>query len=139
MIVLDTDHVVVLAESGPQSDHLKERLKASDDSEIAISIISVEEQMRGWLAEIRRSKDIARLIRSYGKLSTLLAFWRHCQIMPFDDKAAARYASLRKQIRIGTQDLKIAAVALANRAKLLTGNTVDFERVPGLDIEDWLD
>jgi tRNA(fMet)-specific endonuclease VapC len=43
-----------------------------------------------------------------------------------------------RRIRIGTQDLKIAAIALANDALLLSANLRDFEQVPILRVEDWL-
>jgi tRNA(fMet)-specific endonuclease VapC len=42
-------------------------------------------------------------------------------------------------IRIGTLDLKIAAITIAHDATLLTRNTVDFAKVPGLRFENWLD
>lgn len=42
-------------------------------------------------------------------------------------------------MRIGTMDLKIAAICLAHDATLLTRNLVDFEKVPGLRVENWLD
>jgi len=42
-----------------------------------------------------------------------------------------------KKIRIGTMDLKIAAIAIANDAILVTRNLVDFEKVPGLNAQDW--
>ena len=49
------------------------------------------------------------------------------------------YESLRKAgVRVGTMDMKIASIALANNATLLTRNTNDFNRIPGLNIEDWL-
>lgn len=52
--------------------------------------------------------------------------------------AAAEFERLRKQrIRIGTMDLKIAAIALANNATLLSKNLRDFGKVPGLKVEDW--
>jgi len=42
-------------------------------------------------------------------------------------------------LRIGTLDLKIACIALAYDATLLTRNATDFAQVPGLRIENWLD
>jgi tRNA(fMet)-specific endonuclease VapC len=59
-------------------------------------------------------------------------------ILSYDVRAHAIFQSLQAQkIRIGTQDLKIAAIALANDAVLLTRNRRDFEKVPNLLIEDW--
>ena len=59
-------------------------------------------------------------------------------VLPFDVRAAAHFDELKGQrIRVGTQDLKIAAIALANDATVLTRNTQDFSRVPGLKFEDW--
>ncbi|MCH8923806.1 MAG: type II toxin-antitoxin system VapC family toxin [Planctomycetes bacterium] len=47
--------------------------------------------------------------------------------------------NLRKQrVRIGTMDLKIASIALANNATLLSANTRDFVQVPSLQLENWL-
>jgi tRNA(fMet)-specific endonuclease VapC len=45
----------------------------------------------------------------------------------------------RLRIRIGTQDLKIAAIALSRDALLLSANLRDFQRVPGLRVENWLE
>jgi tRNA(fMet)-specific endonuclease VapC len=44
---------------------------------------------------------------------------------------------LALKLRIGTQDLKIASVALANNLILLTRNRRDFGRIPGLMLDDW--
>jgi tRNA(fMet)-specific endonuclease VapC len=44
-----------------------------------------------------------------------------------------------ERVRIGSQDLKIACIALANNAVLLTANLRDFEQVPGLLVENWLE
>ena len=60
--------------------------------------------------------------------------------IPFDDRAASQFDALRSaKIRIGTMDLKIAAIALVNQSVLLSANIRDFEQVPGLRVENWLD
>ena len=62
--------------------------------------------------------------------------------LPFDDNAADEYGKLRAYLAangkmIGPNDLMIAAIALANRVTLITHNTSEFQRVPGLLFEDW--
>jgi tRNA(fMet)-specific endonuclease VapC len=62
--------------------------------------------------------------------------------IPFDDAAATEYGTLRAHLErqgtpIGANDMLIAAVALANNLILITHNTSEFGRVPGLKIEDW--
>lgn len=62
--------------------------------------------------------------------------------LPFDDTAASLYADLRARLEfsgtpIGPYDLQIAAIALANNLTLVTHNMREFNRVPGLQLEDW--
>jgi len=62
--------------------------------------------------------------------------------LPFDDAAAEHFARVRRHLEtlgsvIGPYDLQIAAVALANECTLVTGNTQEFSRIPGLLLEDW--
>jgi tRNA(fMet)-specific endonuclease VapC len=62
--------------------------------------------------------------------------------LPFDDFAANTFGVIRAQLEIrgtpiGAYDLQIAAIALANNLTLVTHNTREFERVEGLQIEDW--
>ena len=62
--------------------------------------------------------------------------------LPFDDDAAEVYAIIRARLEaqgtpIGPYDLQIAAIALANNLILVTHNTREFSRVPGLLLEDW--
>ncbi len=47
------------------------------------------------------------------------------------------YEIRAKKVRVGTMDLRIAAIATANDFTLLTRNSIDFERIPGLKIENW--
>jgi tRNA(fMet)-specific endonuclease VapC len=70
----------------------------------------------------------------------LFEFYEAFDVVPFDEAAARQFDELRRQkLRIGTMDLKIAATALVNDSLLLSANLVDFERVPGLRVENWLD
>lgn len=62
--------------------------------------------------------------------------------LPFDDRAAEEYGKLRAHLSahgnlIGPNDLMIASIALAQRMTLVTHNTNEFSRVPGLTLEDW--
>jgi tRNA(fMet)-specific endonuclease VapC len=66
----------------------------------------------------------------------------HYVSLPFDDPAAEEYGRIRSHlanqgIAIGPNDLIIAAIALANKLTLVTHNTSEFSRVPGLALEDW--
>jgi tRNA(fMet)-specific endonuclease VapC len=59
-------------------------------------------------------------------------------VLEFDEPAGVEFEQLQRlRPRIGTMDLKIAAIALANNATVLTRNIQDFVRVPGLGVEDW--
>lgn len=137
MYVLDTDHMSILERGGAPAVTLTMKLSALADSEIATTIISYEEQCRGWLAKTAREKDAA-LIRAYVQLGQHLEIYASMTVLPYDERAHAIFQSLQKQkIRIGTQDLKIAAIALANDATLLTRNLADFRKVPDLKTEDW--
>jgi tRNA(fMet)-specific endonuclease VapC len=64
--------------------------------------------------------------------------YRVIPLIDFDSTAAVPFQRLKKsRLRIGTMDLKIAAIALAHGATLVTRNRVNFQRVPGLNVEDW--
>jgi len=69
-------------------------------------------------------------------------FCRQFVSLPFDDQAAGTYAEIRAHLTgigqiIGPNDLLIAAIALTNTCTLVTHNTREFSRVPGLQLEDW--
>lgn len=140
MIILDTDHLNILqVRKGVAFDKLMSRMDASPDDDFSTTVITFEEHMRGWLASLRRARDISSQIRPYDQLIGLVRFFQAWDILRLDASAADRFADLRRQrIRIGTQDLKIASIALQHDALLLSANLRDFQQVPGLRLEDWL-
>jgi tRNA(fMet)-specific endonuclease VapC len=119
---------------------LVRRLEAVRDQSVAVSVVTVEEQLRGWLAAINRQLDLCDQQRVYDKLVDLIEYYSEWDVVRIDSFVVAEFDRLRTQrIRIGTQDLKIAATALAHDALLLSANLRHFELVPGLRVENWLD
>jgi len=139
MLILDTDHLTEY-QKGTSADaqRLKLRLEQSGEP-YSTTIISVEEIMRGWMAAIRRHSDPVRQINAYRNLRLLFRFFATWEVCDWTEESAAKFAELKKsKIRIGTMDLKIATIAIAHNATLLTRNQSDFQKVPGLLTADWL-
>jgi tRNA(fMet)-specific endonuclease VapC len=106
---------------------------------MAITVVSIEEQIRGWLAEIRRRSDPHDQITPYAKLQGQVEVFGDWLILPWNAESADLFVSLRARgLRIGTMDLKIACIAVAHEGTLLTRNSRDFAQVPGLRFENWL-
>jgi tRNA(fMet)-specific endonuclease VapC len=138
MLVLDTDHMSLLEWGGRNSPALRERLADVDPEQVTTTIINYEEQMRGWTAYIARAKSADQEVEAYQRLRRHLDNYRQIAILDDDRRAAAEFQRLRRaRVRIGTMDLKIAAIVLSRDATLLSRNLADFERVPGLKVEDW--
>ena len=107
---------------------------------VATTVVSVEENLRGWLANIRNATTADREIMAYGHFQKRVEFFSDWLILSWDTDAVKTFARVRSQgVRIGTQDLRIAAITIAHDAILLTRNSVDFAKVPGLRFENWLD
>lgn len=139
MVVLDTNHITVLGYATPGSTALLQRLDASNE-EAVTTIITLEEQMRGWLAAINKIKDVHKQICAYDRLRIRTDFLARWILLPWDEEAASRFVEFRKAgVRIATMDLKIACITLGHDATLLTRNTRDFQKIPGLKFANWLD
>lgn len=139
MLVLDTDHFSELERNSSAGQRLTARLETSTEDK-ALTILTVEEQLRGWLAKINRHHDPQLQITSYAKLQRQVEAMADWIILPFDADAAARFVEFRRRgVRIGSMDLKIASVVIAHEVTLLTRNSTDFAQVPGLRFENWLD
>jgi tRNA(fMet)-specific endonuclease VapC len=136
--LLDTDHLSLLERGGTGSLRLQMRLDPIPPDQIATTIVTYEEQMRGWLARAAQATANERMLASYSRLQMHIETFRSIPIVPFDRRALTEFTRLRRAgIRIGTMDLKIAAITLARDALLLSRNITDFRKVPGLRVEDW--
>jgi len=135
---MDTDHLSIADADTVEGFNLGRRLERIPATQIFVSIITYEEQMRGWLAYSARAQTPEQMLSSYRKLRFHVERFREIPLLDFDERAVAEFKRLQQaRIRIGTMDLKIAAVALANDATLLTRNAQHFRKVPNLRIEDW--
>jgi tRNA(fMet)-specific endonuclease VapC len=133
--LLDTD-ILSLSERGDLN--VRRRLTALSAEEIAVSLISDQEMMRGRLAVLSHGTQGERRVHAYQKLRATIRFLQSVQILDFDMDCEGKFVDLRKRkIRTGSQDLRIAATALIHGLTLVTRNTKDFAKIPGLPIEDW--
>jgi tRNA(fMet)-specific endonuclease VapC len=106
--------------------------------ELAITIISVEEQLRGWYSALRKVSRKDQLAHAYQRLAEALPIFARWPALSFTELAIDRYHALvARKLNIGRMDLRIAAIVLENNAILVTRNTRDFSRVPNLVIENW--
>ena len=118
------------------STALSQRILDSTPDTLAISIISAGE-LRYGLGKLPPSKRATELAHHLNALLTAIV------ILPLPANAAPHYGSTRAQLEaagtpIGGNDLWIASHALAQNMILVTNNTREFERVPGLRLENWL-
>ncbi|MDG4554105.1 MAG: type II toxin-antitoxin system VapC family toxin [Candidatus Competibacter sp.] len=111
---------------------LRARLEATPPEELAVcSVVKAELRYGAYKSQRTEATLLAQDIL-LGQLRSL----------PFDDVAAEVYGRIRAALEragtpIGANDLLIAAIVLANRLILVTHNTAEFSRVPGLAVEDW--
>jgi tRNA(fMet)-specific endonuclease VapC len=139
MIILDTDCVSLLTQENLlQSSKLQQRLDNFVPDEIFTTIITFEEQMRGWLSFVAKAKTAEQQIYAYQKLHRFLENYRTANVLDYDENAASVFKELKaNKIRIGTMDLKIASIAISRKAILISRNLKDFEEVPNLVVQDW--
>jgi len=100
--------------------------------------VAAEEVLKGRLAYPHRNHNSPKSIVGHADLVATLAYLHEWKILLYDDGAHLLLATLKKKrIRIGSQDLRIAAITLYHGFTLITCNRGDFMHVPNLKIEDW--
>ena len=137
--LLDTDHISVLQlQAGPAYTTLRTRMAPHPRTDLAVSIISLHEQVLGCHAYLQRARTAREVVHGYTLLAQVLEHFTVAPVLPFDEPAATVFATLvARRVRVRTMDLRIAATALSRGLTLLTRNRSDFAGIPGLIVEDW--
>jgi len=138
--VLDTDHLTLLGhQNSREAPLVRRRIVDLPPADLVVTtVISFEEQMRGWMAAIRLANSFAAEVQIYERLLAHLTTFKKMVVLEFDEESAKQAEKLRAaRLRLGSMDLKIAAIVLSRGAVLVTRNTIDFKKVPNLSIEDW--
>jgi tRNA(fMet)-specific endonuclease VapC len=135
VFVLDTDTLSLLQRGHPG---VTRRCASRAPGELAISAISVEEQVSGWYTMLRRAKNPEELAIAYQSLVDTVRFLAGLPILSFSPAANARFQLLLGQkLNVGGMDLKIAAIVLETGGVVVSRNLRDFRRIPSLVVEDW--
>jgi tRNA(fMet)-specific endonuclease VapC len=135
LYVLDTDHLSLYRYGHPE---VSAHIEATPADQLAVTIITIEEQLRAWYTQIRRARDRDQLARAYQGLFEVAETSQYIRVLPFTSRAIERYLDLRaRRPRLSKMDLSIAAIALEYDGIVVTRNRRDFEQVPGLEIQDW--
>lgn len=140
LYILDTDHLSVFQKHHPI---LTQRISQKNPDNIALTVITLEEKMKGWLNTINKYNsypfDSNKLVWAYKGLADEIEFFQKIRLLNFDNHAYQVYQSLvlEKRKSIGTRDLRIAAIVKSVDGILVTRNWKDFGKVPNLHLEDW--
>jgi tRNA(fMet)-specific endonuclease VapC len=138
--ILDTD-LYTLSEipDSPEFGRLRARVaQLPREDEVVTTVITYEEQTRGWLAYAAKSRAMEHQVKAYGRLKRHLRAYLKIEVLDFDTVAAQEFERLQAlRLRVGTLDQKIAAITITLHATLLSRNVRDFGKIPGLRVEDW--
>ena len=139
MIILDTDCLSLLErQTGTDYLRLQRKLDEFPSDELTTTIITFEEQMRGWMSYLAKMRSIDEQVVAYETLKQYFDYFKTLIIIEFDKNAAQIYKNLKSsKIRIGSMDLKIASIAISRDAILVSRNLRDFEGIPNLIVKDW--
>ena len=128
-VVLDTNHFAELVHDTVLGERLKQRF-VERGAQVFTTIITAQEVTEGWCAFIRKQKaGSAKQIHGYQQFQHSLELLMEFTVLAFDEQAADIFRPLRKvHPQAGTQDLKIAAVCLAQRCDSADSQSRPFQQ-----------
>ena len=114
------------------------RFLACSPGDVAVGIVAVQEVLKGRLAALATARKPVDFIHGYALLTGSLIAISQLPIQPFDSLVEREYQSIRStRPKCGSQDMRIAAIAIANNCTLLTQNIRDFAGIANLQVSDW--
>lgn len=138
MHILDTDTISRLLNYPNSNRVLAERVRAVPSDRLHIAVITFEEVLRGLLDVIHRQRKTRQVTEAYTEFIRLHHGLTQFKILPYTDAAEVFYQGLVADTkRICTQDCRIAAIAAVHGFTVITANTRDFSRIPGVRYENW--
>jgi len=139
MYYLDTD---TLTRAHGGNRQIASRIRQVGEENVGTTVITAIEILRGRHEFLLKASNGAELLRAQQLLDFSQELLQDNEIAPIDPQAASEFDRLRqlKKLKaIGRRDLLIGCVALAHRATLVTRNVKDFQQIPGLKVENWID
>lgn len=110
MYILDTDHLSLIQRNGQEGKRILAKLTALETLEVAVTVITYKEQVRGQLGVLSKAKTLDKQVLAYQGLQQLVSNYQSIVVVPSSRIAALEHQRLRKAYpRLGTMDLKIAA------------------------------
>jgi tRNA(fMet)-specific endonuclease VapC len=137
--VLKTDIVSKLLDTRRTTTALRERIRSEPLDDLAISVVTVEEVLRGTLEALRRSQMKSQyVVEAYEELRLVYGQLYRLNVLPFTNDAEKAFHAIPQSIRrSGVNYCCIAAIGIAHGCTVVTANTQHFNKIPGLTIEDW--
>ena len=141
--ILDTDSTSNYLEQKRSAAHLRDRVRAEPPANIYITVVTLEEILTGILDGLSRARSAPRNVQKIMVFSARLREFTQnlaaFQILPYDEAAEEIFNQIPANVRHKhSQDCAIAAIALAHGFTLVTSNTQDFEKIPGVPLVDWM-
>ncbi len=138
MYVLDTDHISLIQRGGAEGQRILAKLAHFQEDEICVTVITYEEQIKGWLKVLSAAKRREDTAFGYLGLKQTARDFCSIDLLSFDVTSIEQYEKLRATYcRLGQNDLKIAAIAIVQDAIVVTRNQKDFGQIIELQSEDW--
>jgi tRNA(fMet)-specific endonuclease VapC len=133
--LFDTDSLSLYLQQRPL---LVQRVLQHLQDEVAVTVVTIEEVLTGWYTALRRARKPEQVVHAYDRLAATINELRNWDVVSLGVTALARYERLKAlRLNVRKQDLRIGAIGLDWGAVIVTRNLHDFQRIPGLNCEDW--